>query len=60
MPDIRTYHIELSRSRVAGPRVRSPRHILVYRQVEGGGVEILGVLHDARILSRALPPKYRA
>ena len=55
---IRTYHIGLCKDRVAGPKVRNPRHILVYQPLEDG-VEILRILHDSRILSRALPAKYR-
>ena len=54
-PGIRSYHMELSKTRVVGQRVRSPRHLLVYQVLEEGEVEILRILHDAR----RLPAKYR-
>lgn len=47
--------MELSKTRVVGQRVRSPRHLLVYQVLEEGEVEILRILHDAR----RLPAKYR-
>ena len=52
---VRVYHLASSRERVVGPRVRQPRHVLVYRVREEGVVEIARVIHDARDLARHLP-----
>jgi toxin ParE1/3/4 len=57
---VRTYHLEFSRGRVSGGRVKEPRHFLVYRRRPDGLVEVARVLHDTRDLSRHLPPTYRA
>jgi toxin ParE1/3/4 len=56
----RTYHIRLSRDRVAKSvgRIRQPRHFLLY-QVRGSRVEIIRVLHDGMDLERHLPTEYR-
>jgi len=48
---IRTYPISFSRSRVGGPGVKNPRHVLVYRY-DSDVIEIVRVLHDARDLER--------
>jgi len=48
----RTYPIALSRDRVAGVRVQTPRHFLLYRQRVDGAIEVARVLHDNRDLSR--------
>lgn len=46
---VRTYHLWHSRKRVRGKNmaVRRPRHFLVYRSNERGGIEIGRVLHDS-------------
>lgn len=51
----RTYHLEFSRSRVAGSRVKEPRHFLVYRFRDLHAIEIIRILHDNRDLARHLP-----
>lgn len=54
LPGIRAYSARLSRLRVAAARrVREPRHLIVYRVGSDGVVEILGVVHDRMVLSRA-------
>jgi toxin ParE1/3/4 len=62
-PDIvggaRTYHLQFSRNRVAGDRVRTPRHILVYRE-RNRVVEVGRVLHDARDLPNHLVKSFRS
>lgn len=51
---IRAYPLRLSRMRVEpARRVRVPRHIIVYRVAADGVVEILGLVHDRMVLSRA-------
>lgn len=52
---VRTYHLELSRSRVDGPGVKAPRHLLVYRHRVDGVIEVARILHDGRDLARHLP-----
>jgi len=51
---IRAYPIRLARRR-AEPvhRVAAPRHLVIYRLAEDGVVEILGLVHDRMVLSRA-------
>jgi toxin ParE1/3/4 len=44
---VRTFHISLSRDRVARGRVGNPRHLLLYRVVEGKHVEVARLLHDS-------------
>ena len=64
-PDIvngaRTYHLRYSRDHVKRTvgRVQRPRHFLLYRTFDEGGVEIGRVLHDGMDLSRHLPDDYR-
>ena len=41
----RTYHVEFSRSRVSGSRVKEPRHFLLYRRREDGVIEEIGRAH---------------
>jgi toxin ParE1/3/4 len=54
IPGIRAYPARLSRVRVeAARRVREPRHLIVYRIGSDGIVEVLGVVHDRMVLSRA-------
>jgi toxin ParE1/3/4 len=57
----KTYHLKNSRDRVAAAigRVRHPRHFLLYRIREDGGVEISRVLHDHMDIARHLPEEYR-
>ena len=55
----RTYHLSLSRTRVSGPRVKDPRHFLLYRRREDGVIEVAHILHDGRDLERHLPEDYR-
>jgi len=56
---VRTYHLSFSRMRVSEPRVRNPRHLLLYRCSPADVVVVVRVLHDARDLARHLPPEYR-
>lgn len=55
-PRLGTYHIRYSRKRVPDPpgRVKDPRHLVVFRKAEDGGIDILGVLHDRMLPKRAL------
>lgn len=54
LPGVRVYPTRLSRMRISPERrVRSPRHIVIYRLAPGDGVEILGFAHDRMLLSRA-------
>ena len=55
----KTYHISLSRNRVRGSTVREPRHFLLYRVREEGGIEVARILHDCMDLARHLPEGYR-
>ncbi len=53
-PHAYVYHLFFSRGRVAGERVKSPRHFLLYRHVDKK-VEFARLLHDSRDLTRHLP-----
>ena len=53
------YHLEFSRARVSGSKVKAPRHFLLYRRREDGVIEIARILHDARDIQRHLPEEYR-
>ena len=55
----RTYHLSLSRSRVAGVGVKDPCHFLLYRRREDGVIEVARILHDGRDLERHVPENYR-
>ena len=55
----RVYHLQFSRSRVSGPRVKEPRHFLLYRRRYDGIVEVARILDDVRDLQRHLPEDYR-
>jgi len=59
LPDVRTYHLSFSRMRASEPRVRTPRHLLIYGRDPAATVVVLRVLHDARDLARHLPAEYR-
>jgi toxin ParE1/3/4 len=50
----------LTNTQASQERVGSPRHIIVYRVAEDGLVEILGVVHDRMVLSRAARRAVRA
>jgi toxin ParE1/3/4 len=54
LPGVRAYPTRVSRMRVEpGRRVGAPRHLIVYRVASDGVVEVLGVVHDRMVLSRA-------
>jgi len=55
----RTYHLSFSRMRASEPRVRTPRHLLIYRSDPTGVIVVARVLHDSRDLARHLPAEYR-
>ena len=54
LPGIRAYPTRLARQRIEpARRVASPRHLVIYRLAVDGVVEILGLVHDRMVLSRA-------
>ncbi|MDA8252588.1 MAG: type II toxin-antitoxin system RelE/ParE family toxin [Rhodospirillales bacterium] len=54
LPGVRAFMMRSSRFRIEpARRVRSPRHVLVYRVAVDGVVEILALVHDRMLLSRA-------
>ena len=55
----RTYHLQFSRSRVVGPRVKEPRHFLLCRCRADGVIEVARIFHESRDLQRHLPEEYR-
>jgi len=46
VPGVRSFHIRHARGQDLETRVERPVHILYYRVVEPGMVEIIRVLHD--------------
>jgi toxin ParE1/3/4 len=51
---VRAYAIRVGRLKIQPDlRVGTPRHLLVYRVAADGVVEVLGVVHDRMLLSRA-------
>jgi toxin ParE1/3/4 len=54
----RSYHISLSRSRTSAPRVKQPRHLLVYRRRQDGVVEVSRILHEGQDIRRHVPDEY--
>ena len=58
----KTYHLFHSRNRAAkrGQRIHRPRHLVLYRMLDEGTVEIGRVLHDSMDLDQNLPEEYRA
>jgi toxin ParE1/3/4 len=46
LPGVRSFHIRFARSTLPGERVSRPVHILYYRVIEPGLIEIVRVLHD--------------
>jgi len=60
LPGIRAYPTRLSRLRIEpARRIRAPRHLIVYRAAVDGLVEVLGVVHDRMVLSRAARRAFR-
>jgi toxin ParE1/3/4 len=55
LPGLRSYHLASSRDRVAGHRVKEPRHFILYRQPSDGILDIVRILHDSRDLGRHVP-----
>jgi toxin ParE1/3/4 len=57
---LRTYHLRSAR-RLVEPefRVAEPRHLIIYRQIPGGEVEILSLVHDRMLLARAARRAWR-
>ncbi|SRR5260370_39279739 len=55
----RTYHLALSRSRVSGPKVKTPRHFVLYRHVAPDVIDVGRILHDSRDLVQHLPEDYQ-
>jgi toxin ParE1/3/4 len=55
----RICHLEFSRNRVSGSKVKAPRHFLLYRRRDDGVIEVARILHDGRDLQRHLPEDYR-
>ncbi len=53
-PGIRSFHLRRTRDAGAEGRVRRPVHVLYYRQVAPGLIEIVRVLHERMELSRHL------
>ena len=61
LDDIRVYPIRLARRRVEkGRRVARPRHLIVYRLASDTVIEVLGLVHDRMVLSRAARAIVRA
>lgn len=50
---VHTYHLAQSHDRVAGGRVKAPRHFILYR-IEEQRLDVLRILHDSRDLARYL------
>lgn len=53
-PHAYVYHLMFSRERVAGERVKAPRHFVLYRHIDEK-VEFARLLHDSRDLARHIP-----
>jgi toxin ParE1/3/4 len=54
LPGIRAFPARLIRLHIdPARRVRLPRHLIVFRLADDGVVDILGVVHDRMVLSRA-------
>jgi len=54
-PGLFSYHLANSRDRVAGDRVKTPRHFLLYRQRSDDILDVVRILHDSRDLAQHLP-----
>jgi toxin ParE1/3/4 len=53
-PGIRSFHVPYARSEGSESKVKNPVHILYYRVVRPGVIEIAGVLHERMEPSRHL------
>jgi toxin ParE1/3/4 len=53
-PHAYVYHLMFSLERVAGERVKAPRHFVLYRHMDEK-VEFARLLHDSRDLVRHVP-----
>ena len=54
LPGVRAYPTRPSRLHVEpSRRVGAPRHLVIYRLATDGVVEVLGLVHDRMVLSRA-------
>lgn len=51
----RSRHLRLSRDRVRGDRVLSPRHIILYRS-DDGTVFVVGIVHESMDIARRSEP----
>lgn len=52
----RTYHLRCSRTHVSREdQVKAPRHLILFRQLSSGDIEVARVLHDSMELSQHLP-----
>lgn len=56
VPGIRSFHIRHSRNESREAPVANPAHVVFYRVIEAGMVEIARVLHDRMEPSRHLAP----
>jgi toxin ParE1/3/4 len=57
LPGVWFYHLASSRTHVPDDQaVKSPRHLVIFRHVQPGVIEILRILHDSRDLARHLAP----
>jgi toxin ParE1/3/4 len=54
----RTYHLDFSRSRVPGAKVKEPRHFLLYRKVSPLVIVVGRILDEGVDLVRHLPEGY--
>ena len=60
LENARTYHLSFSRDRVQSEnRVKEPRHLLLYRIMPNGIVQIARILHDSRDIQRHIPEEFR-
>jgi toxin ParE1/3/4 len=57
---VRCYHLLFSRKRQRGAagKVRSPRHLILYR-IRSEFIDVGRILHDAMDVERHVPPDYR-
>jgi toxin ParE1/3/4 len=54
-PEVYSYHLAGSRDRVAGDRVRTPRHFILFQLRNDAVLDVLRILHDSRDLARHIP-----
>ena len=55
-PGVRSFHIRLSRDESSQAPVTTPVHVIFYRMLRPGFIEIVRVLHDRMEPSRHLDP----